>query len=600
MRGYTPTNTNNEIRWSTLSQLFPYLAPYPKRIFFALVCLVIAKIANITLPFVLKHIIDDLDQQNVSAQLLSIPLGLLIAYGAVRLSSVVIAEVRDTIFGRVTEKAMHAISLKIFKHLHTLDLDFHLDRKTGGLSRDIERGTTGIGFLLRFMVFNIVPTLLEIIMVMAILVFNYDIWFGFIILISIVLYVGYSIFATEVRTRHVRLMNTADSDTHSRAVDSLLNYETVKYFTNEDYEANQYDEDLEKWEIARRKNRLSVFSLNAGQALIISLAMTAAMILAAIHVTNETMTIGDFVLINAFMIQIFLPLNFLGFVYREIKGSLANIENMFSLMKIKATIFSKSNAIEFNTFTDSIEFKNIYFSYKNDRPILDDVSFIIKKNQKVAVVGSSGAGKSTIGKLFFRFYDCKEGGIYIDGILNRDINLSSLRKAIGVVPQDTVLFNTSLLDNIRYGHITATDQEIHDAIKKAHLSDFIKSLPDGLETKVGERGLKLSGGEKQRVAIARAILKNPQILLFDEATSSLDSQSERDILKAIDEISGQRTSLVIAHRLSTISNSDNIIVLDKGRIIEQGRHEELLIKNGRYAELWRIQQSEAALTEKTL
>ena len=600
MRGYTPTNTNNEIRWSTLSQLFPYLAPYPKRIFFALVCLVIAKIANITLPFVLKHIIDDLDQQNVSAQLLSIPLGLLIAYGAVRLSSVVIAEVRDTIFGRVTEKAMHAISLKIFKHLHTLDLDFHLDRKTGGLSRDIERGTTGIGFLLRFMVFNIVPTLLEIIMVMAILVFNYDIWFGFIILISIVLYVGYSIFATEVRTRHVRLMNTADSDTHSRAVDSLLNYETVKYFTNEDYEANQYDEDLEKWEIARRKNRLSVFSLNAGQALIISLAMTAAMILAAIHVTNETMTIGDFVLINAFMIQIFLPLNFLGFVYREIKGSLANIENMFSLMKIKATIFSKSNAIEFNTFTDSIEFKNIYFSYKNDRPILDDVSFIIKKNQKVAVVGSSGAGKSTIGKLFFRFYDCKEGGIYIDGILNRDINLSSLRKAIGVVPQDTVLFNTSLLDNIRYGHITATDQEIHDAIKKAYLSDFIKSLPDGLETKVGERGLKLSGGEKQRVAIARAILKNPQILLFDEATSSLDSQSERDILKAIDEISGQRTSLVIAHRLSTISNSDNIIVLDKGRIIEQGRHEELLIKNGRYAELWQIQQSEAALTEKTL
>ena len=598
MRGQATPTSDNRIRWSTITQLIPYITAYPRRISIALLCLVIAKLANIALPFLLKHIVDDLDQQNLGIQTLSIPIALLLTYGIVRLSSVIIAEIRDTIFGRVTENAMHAISLRVFRHLHALDLDFHLNRKTGGLSRDIERGTSGISFLMRFMVFNIIPTLLEILLVMGILILNYDVWFGFIIFIAIACYVFYSILATEIRTRYVRLMNTADSNTHSRAVDSLLNYETVKYFTNEDYEANCYDEDLEKWEMARRKNRLSIFSLNVGQALIISLSMTAAMILAATHVVNGTMTIGDFVLINAFMIQIFLPLNFLGFVYREIKGSLANIENMFSLLDIKPSILNKNNAINLTIFNQSIYFKDVCFSYNNDRKILHDISFSIQKNTKVAIVGSSGAGKSTIGKLLFRFYNCKAGNIFIDDINIQDINLNDLRKAIGVVPQDTVLFNNTLYENIRYGCIDASDEEIQQAIQKAHLSAFIASLPEGLETRVGERGLKLSGGEKQRVAIARALLKNPSILLFDEATSSLDSHSEQEILKAIDEISGQRTSLVIAHRLSTIANSDNIIVLDKGCIVEQGKHDDLLQRNGRYAELWRIQQNEEPKNEE--
>lgn len=598
MRGQATPVSDSRIRWSTITQLIPYITAYPKRISIALLCLVIAKLANIALPFLLKHIIDDLDQTNLGVQALSIPLALLLTYGIVRLSSVLIAEIRDTIFGRITENAMHAISLRVFRHLHALDLDFHLNRKTGGLSRDIERGTSGISFLMRFMVFNIIPTLLEICLVIGILIFNYDVWFGIIIFIAILSYIFYSILATEIRTRYVRLMNTADSNTHSRAVDSLLNYETVKYFTNEEYEASCYDKDLEKWEIARRKNRLSIFSLNAGQALIISCSMTVAMILAATHVTNETMTIGDFVLINAFMIQIFLPLNFLGFVYREIKGSLANIENMFSLLDVKPSVLNNKNANILTNLNDSIRFKNVFFSYNNNRKILHDISFTIKKNTKVAIVGSSGSGKSTIGKLLFRFYNCKSGNIFIDDIDIQNIKLNDLRQTIGVVPQDTVLFNNTLYENIRYGCIDAADEKIQRAIQKAYLSEFIASLPEGLETRVGERGLKLSGGEKQRVAIARALLKNPSILLFDEATSSLDSHSEQEILKAIDEISGQRTSLVIAHRLSTIANSDNIIVLDKGCIVEQGKHNDLLKENGRYAELWRIQQNEASKQEK--
>lgn len=592
MRGQGTHVSYKDVSWTTIKQLIPYLTAHSQRVFLALLCLVAAKIASIGLPFILKYIVDNLDQKPDMVTLIALPLGLLIAYGAVRLSTVLMAEVRDTLFGRVTEKAMHAISLKVFCHLHTLDLDFHLDRKTGGLSRDIERGTTGISFLLRFMIFNIIPTLLEIFLVMGILMFNYDLWFGVIIFFSIIIYVTYSVFATEIRTRYVRLMNKSDSNTHSRAVDSLLNYETVKYFTNEAFEANRYDKDLEAWETARRKNRLSVFSLNAGQALIISVSMTVSMILAAHHVTNNTMTLGDFVLINAFMIQIFLPLNFLGFVYREIKGSLANIESMFSLLKIQPSIYDASTCTQLEQFNQAIEFKDVCFSYDQNRPILNTINFIVPFKHKVAIVGSSGSGKSTLAKLLFRFYNCSSGKILIDNHDIKELTLHSLRKNIGVVPQECVLFNTSILENIRYGKIEATDEEVNKAIERAHLKDFIQSLPDGLSTIVGERGLKLSGGEKQRVAIARAILKNPPILLFDEATSSLDSHSESEILKAINEISGQRTSVVIAHRLSTISDADNIIVLDKGKIVEQGSHTQLLKTNGHYWRLWNIQQQE--------
>ena len=597
MRGQGTHVSYEEVSWRTLKKLIPYLMNYRGRIFLAMLCLVAAKLASVGLPFILKHIVDSLDTSSGISNIVALPIGLLLAYGIVRLFNVLLAEIRDTIFGRVTETAMREIGLKVFRHLHALDLKFHLSRKTGGLSRDIERGTTGISFLLRFMVFNIVPTLLEIILIVGLLSYNYSYIFGLVIVLAVIAYVAYSIYATEIRTRYVRQMNTADSQTNSRAVDSLLNYETVKYFTNEEYEADNYDKELETWQGARRNNRLSVFALNGGQALIISVAMTSAMIVAAQNVVNQNMTLGDFVLVNAFMMQIFMPLNFLGFVYREMKGSMANIEKMFSLLDEKSTVVEKKTAkyldrkkIENSAF--DIEFNNISFRYEEDRPIIENCSFKVPYKNKVAIVGSSGSGKSTLAKLLFRFYDADTGSISIGEFDIKDLSLDSLRRCIGVVPQDTMLFNTSIYENIKYGRVDASDQDIESAIDKAHLGNFIKSLPEGWVTMVGERGLKLSGGEKQRIAIARAILKNPPILVFDEATSSLDSHSEREILAAIDEISGQRTSLVIAHRLSTISNADNIIVFDEGKIIEQGTHSTLLEKQGHYAYLWNIQQKQ--------
>ncbi|QFU21517.1 ABC transporter ATP-binding protein/permease [Shewanella eurypsychrophilus] len=577
----------DKLNWHVLKLIWPYLFEFKYRVALALLCLIIAKLASVSLPFILKSLVDGLSEAS-PAQLISVPVALVVAYGSLRLLNTLISEVRDTLFGRVTERAIRRLGLNVFEHLHRLDLEFHLERRTGGLSRDIERGTSGISFLMRFMVFNIVPTILEIGLVVGILFYNYGVSFAAITLGSVFAYVLFSVFATEWRTEFVREAARADSQSSTRAIDSLLNYETVKYFNNESYESERYDLALAEWEVAKRKNRLSLFALNAGQALIISVAMTAMLALAAYHVVAGTMTIGDFVLVNAFMMQLFIPLNFLGFVYREIRGALANIERMFGLLKREPLIKDKPDASDSKLSLGELRFDSVSFSY-DTRPILKDVSFTLLAGQKIAIVGDSGAGKSTIVKLLFRFYEVDEGSISLDGVNINHMTQNVLRQAIAIVPQDTVLFNDSLLENIRYGRPSASEEEIREAINMAHLSHFIESLPDGWNTAVGERGLKLSGGEKQRVAIARAILKGSPLLVFDEATSSLDSQSEQAILNALKEAARGHTSLVIAHRLSTIVDADQIIVLSQGRIVETGNHKSLLTNNGLYAKLWNIQ-----------
>ncbi|MEG3768295.1 ABC transporter ATP-binding protein/permease [Alteromonas sp. 14N.309.X.WAT.G.H12] len=579
------------VRWQAVKQLWPYLLEFKTRVIFALGCLVLAKVAAIGLPFVLKYIVDGLNSQDTTTGLVVVPISLIVAYGTLRLLNVVIGEIRDTLFGRVTERAMRRMGLTVFNHLHHLDLRFHLNRQTGGLSRDIERGITGISFLMRFMVFNIGPTLLEIVVVVGLLLVKYGMSFAAIILFSVIAYVLYSMKATNWRTRFVQAMNQADSTSHSRAVDSLLNFETVKYFNNEQYEARRYDEELASWELARRKNRLSLFALNGGQALIIAFAMTAMLANAAYGVAKGEMTIGDFVLINAFTMQIFMPLNFLGFVYREIRGAMANIDNMFSLLATTPTVEDNPQAPDLNVSAGEITFHNVSFGYSDARPILKNISFTLPASKKTAIVGASGAGKSTIVKLLFRFYDTTDGSILIDHQDIAQVNQKSLRKQLGIVPQDTVLFNDTLYENIKYGAPDASDDDIQNAMQTAHLSDFIAQLPKKAQTQVGERGLKLSGGEKQRVAIARALLKNPPIMVFDEATSSLDSGSEQAILNALSALASNHTSLVIAHRLSTITDADNILVMKDGEITEQGTHEALLEANGEYAHLWHIQQN---------
>ncbi len=580
-----------EMKWHALRMLWPYVLEYRYRAMLALGSLAFAKLATISLPFLLKYIVDDLNNQS-QLTLLSMPLLLIVVYGVARFMNVMFNEMRDTMFGRVTERTMSRISLQIFEHLHGLDLDFHLNRRTGGLSRDIERGTSGISFLLRFMIFNILPTIFELLVVIGIFLGKYGTEYAGVIFVALVLYVWFSVVVTERRTKYVRAMNLADSATSNRAIDSLLNYETVKYFTNERYEAELYNHELVNWEHARRNSRMSLFFLNGGQALIVAASMTVMLWLAARGVAAKTMTMGDFVLVNTFMLQLFLPLNFLGFVYREIKGALANIEQMFTLLNIKPKVTEKPEAIAIDDPLPSVEFSHVGFGYSADRNILSDVSFAIAPGEKVAVVGASGSGKSTLVKLLFRFYDCQSGAVKVDGIDVRDLQIRSLRQAIGIVPQDTVLFNDTIFRNVRYGRPDATDEEVAEAIEHAQLSAFIAQLPEGSNTLVGERGLKLSGGEKQRVAIARTILKRPSILVFDEATSALDSKTERGILDALRIVARGHTSLVIAHRLSTVVDADRILVLDHGRIVESGTHQVLLAMNGIYAHMWRIQQEE--------
>jgi ATP-binding cassette subfamily B protein len=584
------TDPTAKTNWRLIKHLIPYLLESRYRVLLALVCLILAKGAIIFIPFLLKQLVDSLDGVQTEQLVPGLLIGLVLAYGAARFANVFFGELRDTIFGRVTERAMRRIGLQVFRHVHALDLDYHLNRRTGGLARDIERGTSGVSFLMRFFVFNIAPTLFEISVVVGILLFNYGPGFALITVVAVILYGIFSLYATQWRTQFVREMNDADSASNTRAVDSLLNFETVKYFTNEEFEARRYDRELQRWEMARRKNRLSLFGLNGGQALIIAVSQTAMVGLAAWQVHQGLLSLGDFILINQFMIQLFLPLGFLGFVFREIKGSMANIEKLFELMAVNPKVVDSPEAKDLLIDRGSIRFRDVNFGYDSQRQVLEGVNLDIGPREKVAVVGASGSGKSTLVKLLFRFYDPDKGSIEIDGQDVRKLTQASLRRAIGIVPQDTVLFNDSIVENVRYGNPQASDDEVSEAIRLAHLDTFIAALPQGGETLVGERGLKLSGGEKQRVSIARTILKRPPIMVFDEATSSLDSHSERAIVGALQEISEGHTSLVIAHRLSTVVDADRIIVLDKGCVKESGSHEELLLAKGAYAELWQAQQ----------
>jgi len=572
--------------WKVIAGLWPYLAEFRGRVALALALLVLAKLATVATPVALKYIVDYLDQTRGADMLLWIPVVLVVAYGSLRFGATLFSELRDAVFARVAERAMRRVSLRVFEHLHHRELAFHLDRKTGGLARDIERGTNGISFLLRFTLFNIAPTLLEILMVAGILFVAFNVGYVLAILVAVAVYVVFSIKITEWRTRFVREANARDNQSNSRAIDSLLNYETVKYFNNERYESQLYDVDLEDWEQARLKNRLSLAALNSGQALIIGLAMIVIMAMAVREVASGAITLGDFTMINAYLLQLFIPLNALGFVYREIRQALVNIERLFKLLGDEPAIQDAPEARELAVDNAEVRFDHIHFAYRPDRPILQDVNFSIPAGHTVAVVGASGAGKSTLARLLFRFYDVDKGAIRIDGQDIRQVTQDSLRSAIGVVPQDTVLFNDTLYRNLAYGRPEATEEDVYRAARLAHLEDFIHSLPDGYETKVGERGLKLSGGEKQRVAIARVILKNPPLLILDEATSSLDSLSEQAILGALKEVSQQRTTLVIAHRLSTIRDANTILVMDGGRIVESGSHNALLAAGGHYAHLW--------------
>ncbi len=576
--------------WHTVRTLLPYLLAYKGRVFLALACLVAAKLANVGVPLVLKQIVDRLTAPTE----LVLPLALLAAYGAMRLSTTAFTELREFLFAKVTQRAVRTIALQVFRHLHALSLRFHLARQTGGLTRDVERGTRGISTLISFALFSILPTLLEIGLVSAILIARYDPWFIGITVGALVLYITFTVTITEWRTGFRRAMNELDSRANSRAMDSLINYETVKYFNNEEYEALRYDESMQRWESAAVKSHTSLSLLNIGQSAIIAVGVTLIMWRAVLGVVDHTMTIGDLVLVNAFMIQLYIPLNFLGVIYREIKQALADMERMFRLIEEHAEVKDAPGAGLLRVTDGEVRFEHVDFSYEPNRQILFDVSFTIPAGRTIAVVGPSGSGKSTLARLLYRFYDVSSGRITVDGQDLRAVQQASLRAAIGIVPQDTVLFNDSIEYNIAYGRPEATHEEIVAAARLAQIHDFVASLPEGYDTPVGERGLKLSGGEKQRVAIARAILKNPRILIFDEATSALDSKSEKLIQAELAQISADRTTLTIAHRLSTIIDADQILVLERGRIVERGRHAELLARAGAYARMWALQLRERA------
>jgi len=584
-----PPNSKNRADWQTLRTLIPYLMEFKWRVIVAMSLLIFSKLANVSVPLVLKDIIDAMDK---TKSVLYIPVFLIVGYGLLRLVSTLFGELRDAVFANVTQRAIRRVALQVFEHLHSLSLRFHLDRQTGGVSRDIERGTRGIGFLLNFTLFNILPTLLEIGLVAAILLKKYSPWFAIITLITLVIYIAFTLFITEWRMVVRRTMNDLDSKANTRAIDSLLNYETVKYFGNEQYEADRYDHHMEHWESAAVRNQTSLALLNSVQSVVIAIGITALMLLAADQVVKGKMTVGDLVLVNVYMIQLYMPLHFLGFVYREIRNAMADMERMFSLLHEDQEIADAPNATVLQVGRAEVRFEQVSFSYAPDRQILFDVSFTIPAGHKVAVVGSSGAGKSTLSRLLFRFYDAQQGQILVNGQDIRGVTQTSLRAAIGIVPQDTVLFNDTIYYNIAYGKPGATRDEIIAAAQAAHIHGFIESLPQGYDSMVGERGLKLSGGEKQRVAIARAILKNPAILIFDEATSALDSKSEKAIQSELRAISQNRTTLVIAHRLSTVVDADQILVMDHGKIVERGTHRELLTQNRVYAQMWNLQKQE--------
>jgi len=575
--------------WSAIRRLLPYLWAYRWRVGAALACLVTAKVANVGVPLLLKEIVDGLDRDSA---LLAVPLALLVAYGVLRLSTTFFTELREFLFAKVTQRAVRTIALEVFRHLHALSLRFHLARHTGGLTRDVERGTRGISTLIGFTLFSILPTLVEIGLVSAILIVRYDWTFIAITLSALGLYVVATVVITEWRTNFRRQMNDLDSKANTRAIDSLLNYETVKYFGNEQFEARRYDESMQRWEVAAVRSQTSLSLLNVTQSAIIAIAVTLIMWRATVGVVDRTMTVGDLVLVNAFMIQLYIPLNFLGVIYREIKQATADMERMFALAAENTEISDAPGAPPLPPGPGAVRFDRVDFSYESNRQILFGVSFAIPPGRTVAVVGPSGSGKSTLARLLFRFYDVTSGSVSIDGKDLREVQQASVRAAIGIVPQDTVLFNDSIGYNIGYGRPGATRDEIEHAARLAQIHAFIASLPDGYDTPVGERGLKLSGGEKQRVAIARAILKNPRILIFDEATSALDSKSEKAIQAELRRIAEDRTTLVIAHRLSTIVDADEILVLDGGRIVERGGHAALLAAAGTYARMWQLQQSE--------
>ncbi len=592
----TPAQSSD---WATLSRLFPYLWEYKWRVIAALAFMVGAKLANVSVPLLLKNLVDSMSPNGGLVNgpvdvktLVVVPIALLIGYGALRLCTSLFTELRELVFAKATEGAARSISLQVFRHLHAMSLRFHLERQTGGMTRDIERGTRGVHSLISYSLYSIIPTLIEVTLVLTLLAVKFDVWFAIITMVALVFYITFTVSVTEWRTQFRKKMNELDSHAHTRAIDSLLNYETVKYFNNEEFEAKRYDQSLEKYRRAAVKSQTTLSMLNTGQQLIIAVALVAMLWRATQGVVDGRMTLGDLVMVNAFMIQLYIPLNFLGVIYREIKQSLTDLEKMFTLMEREREIADLPGAVPLDARQSSaVAFENVSFAYEAARPILHNISFEIPAGKTVAVVGPSGSGKSTLARLLFRFYDVQQGCILIGGQDIKQVTQASVRQAIGIVPQDTVLFNDTVEYNIAYGQVGATRAQVEEAAASAHIHSFISATPLGYNTMVGERGLKLSGGEKQRVAIARTLLKNPPIMIFDEATSALDSANERAIQTELQGVAQNKTTLVIAHRLSTVVDAHEILVMDAGRIIERGNHQALLALNGRYAAMWALQQS---------
>ena len=598
--GRVPDRTGPSNDWKTIGALLPYLWPRDSlelraRVVLALMLLAAAKGINVVVPVFYKLAVDALTTP--SGAIIAVPIMLLVAYGVARILAQAFGELRDAVFAKVAQRAIRQAGLNTFRHLHALSLRFHMDRKTGGVSRAIERGIHGIEFLLSFMLFNVLPTILEILLVCGILWTLYDFWYALVTFLTISGYIAWTLIITEWRIKYRRLMNETDEQANTKAIDSLLNYETVKYFNNEEHEARRFDVALKAYEQAAVKSKVTLSMLNIGQGVIIAGGLMLVMVMAGYGVKGGTMTVGDFVLVNSYLIQLFMPLNFLGFVYREIRRSLTDMQTMFGLIEEPAEVADRISAPVLRVNGGEIAFDDVSFRYDPRRPVLDGVSFTVPAGRKLAIVGPSGAGKSTISRLLFRFYDATGGAVRIDGQDIRDVTQASLRAAIGVVPQDTVLFNDTVFYNIAYGNPRVTPAEVEEAARLARIHDFVMAQPDGYQTHVGERGLKLSGGEKQRVAIARAILKDPKIMLFDEATSALDTHTEREIQASLAEVSANRTTLMIAHRLSTVVDADEILVLEDGRAVERGTHAALLDEGGKYAAMWRRQQEAAQALE---